>query len=103
MNDLKLQGLKSHDCHVLMQQLLPIAVRCVLPKHVKEVVIKLCFFFNLLCSSIVDVSTLEKLQAEHVVTLCSLEKCFPPSLFDIMIHLTVHLVNVVRLCDPIYL
>ena len=26
MQDLKLVGLKSHDCHILMQQLLPIAI-----------------------------------------------------------------------------
>ena len=32
MNDLKLIGLKSHDCHVLMQQLLPVAIRGILPK-----------------------------------------------------------------------
>jgi len=32
MNDLKLIGLKSHDCHVLMQQLLPMAIRGILPK-----------------------------------------------------------------------
>lgn len=61
MKDLKLQGLKSYDCHVLMQQLLPIAIRCVLLKHVKEAVIRLCFFFNLLCSNVVDVKTLDKL------------------------------------------
>ena len=103
MKDLKLQGLKSHDIHVLMQQLLPIGIRCVLPKHVKEAVIRLCFFFNLLCSSVVDMSTLEKLQAEHVMTFCLLEKCFPLSFFDIMIHLIVHLVNEVRLCGPVYL
>ncbi|PNY00525.1 hypothetical protein L195_g023807 [Trifolium pratense] len=30
--DLKLVGLKSHDCHVLMQQLLPVAIRGILPK-----------------------------------------------------------------------
>ena len=27
MKDLKFVGLKSHDCHVLMQQLLPVAIR----------------------------------------------------------------------------
>jgi len=27
MEDLKLVGLKSHDCHVLMQQLLPVTIR----------------------------------------------------------------------------
>ncbi|GJR05846.1 reverse transcriptase domain-containing protein [Tanacetum coccineum] len=31
------------------------------------------------------------MQEELVVTLCLLEKFFPPSFFDIMIHLTVHL------------
>ena len=46
-------------------------------------------------------STLDKLQNELVVTLCLLEKYFSPS-FDIMIHLTVHLVREVRLCGPIY-
>ena len=103
MKDLKLQGLKSYDCHVLMQQLLPIAIRCVLPKHVKGALIRLCCFFNLLCSNVVDVTTLDKLQADHVVTLCLLEKCFPPSFFDNMVYLTVHLVNEVRLCGPVYL
>ncbi|KAA0051876.1 transposase [Cucumis melo var. makuwa] len=33
LTDLKLYGLKSHDHHVLMQQLLPVAIRGILPKH----------------------------------------------------------------------
>ena len=48
-------------------------------------------------------STLDKLQNELVVTLCLLEKYFPPSFFDIMIHLMVHLIRDVRLCGPVYL
>ncbi|KAL6318249.1 hypothetical protein AAG906_035758 [Vitis piasezkii] len=43
------------------------------------------------------------LQNDLVVTLCLLEKYFPPSFFDIMLHLTVHLVREVRLCGPVYL
>ena len=50
----------------------------------------------------VDVFTLDELQNELVVTLCLLEKYFPSSFFDIMIHLTVHLVRGVRLYGPIY-
>ncbi|GKA74067.1 putative transposase-associated domain-containing protein [Tanacetum coccineum] len=41
------------------------------------------------------------MQAELVVTLCLLEKFFPSSFFDIMIHLTVHLTREVKLCGPI--
>ena len=44
MKDLKLTGMKSHDCHVLMQHLLPVAIRGILPKHVRHVITKLCIF-----------------------------------------------------------
>ncbi|KAL6347740.1 hypothetical protein AAG906_026269 [Vitis piasezkii] len=54
-------------------------------------------------SKVVDVAALDKLQNDVVVTLCLLEKYFPPSFFDIMLHLTVHLVREVRLCGPVYL
>ena len=33
LDDLKLTGMKSHDCHVLMTQLLPIAIRGILPTN----------------------------------------------------------------------
>ena len=101
--DFKLQGLKFHDCHVLMQQLLPIVVRCVLPKHVKEVIIRFCFFFNSLCATVIDVRTLDELEKNLVEALCLLEKCFPRSFFDIMVYLTIHLVSEVRQCGPVYL
>ena len=103
MEELKLSGLKSHDYHALMQQLLPVAIRSVLPKHVRYAITRLCFFFNALCSKVVDVSRLNDLQQEIVVILCLLEKYFPPSFFDIMIHLIVHLVREVRLCGPVYM
>lgn len=51
MEDLKLYGLKSHDCHVLMQQLLPVAIRSVLPKEVRYAITRVCFFFNAICSN----------------------------------------------------
>ena len=44
--DLKLIGMKSHDCHILMQQLLPISIQSVLPKRVRDSVTSVCIFFN---------------------------------------------------------
>ena len=93
MKDLKLINLKSHDCHTLMQQLLPVAIRGVLPKEVRNTIIRLCYFFNSICSKIIDPSKLQQLQDEVVVTLCLLEKYFPPAFFDVMVHLTVHLLR----------
>ena len=61
----------------------------------------MCYFFNALCSKVIDPATLEGLQKDLVETLCLFEKYFPPSFFDIMIHLMVHLVREIRLCGPI--
>ncbi|XP_073119913.1 uncharacterized protein [Henckelia pumila] len=101
MSELKLSGMKSHDCHVLMQHFLPILIRDALPKHVRYAIIRLCFLFKDICSKVIDVAKLDKLQSDLVVTLCLLEQYFPPSFFDVMVHLTVHLVREVRLCGPI--
>ena len=38
---------------------------------------------------------------EIVKTLCLFEQYFPPSFFDIMVHLAVHLVREVTLCGPV--
>jgi hypothetical protein len=103
MKDLKLVGLKSHDCHVLMQQLLPVAIRGILPKKVRDVLTRLCLFFNAICSKVIDPKKLDELENEGAVILCQLEMYFPPSFFDIMVHLIVHLVREIRLCGPVYL
>jgi len=42
----KFLNLKSHDCHVLMTQLLPIALSGILPLHVRLATVKLCAFLN---------------------------------------------------------
>ncbi|CAL9018215.1 unnamed protein product, partial [Prunus brigantina] len=102
LQDSRLLGLKSHDCHTLMQQLLPVAIRSVLEKPARYAITRLCFFFNAICAKTVDVSNLDKLEEDVVVTLCLLEKYFPPSFFDIMVHLVVHLVREVLLCGPVY-
>ena len=46
----KVSGLKSHDCHIIFQKLLPIAVRNILPEDVAIPLIQLSRFFNAICS-----------------------------------------------------
>ncbi|KAL5583046.1 hypothetical protein UlMin_015488 [Ulmus minor] len=53
-----------------------------------------------LSSKIIDPSKLQQLQDEVVVTLCLLEKYFPPAFFDVMVHLTVHLPKEIKFCGP---
>jgi len=85
MQDLKLIGLKFHDCHILIQQLLPVAIRGILPKNVRHTITHLCSFFSSLCCKVIDPLKLYELEDEIVVILGELEKFFPPSFFDIMV------------------
>jgi hypothetical protein len=43
------------------------------------------------------------LERRHFETLCLLEATFPPSFFDLMLHLTVHLVREIWFLGPSYL
>ncbi|KAL3813102.1 hypothetical protein ACJIZ3_014370 [Penstemon smallii] len=98
----KIFGLKSHDSHILMQQLLPISLRKLLPKSVRLPLIHLSRYFRDLCSKTLCHSDLTRMEKEIAVILCQLEKIFPPAFFDIMVHLTVHLVTEAKLAGPVH-
>ncbi|XP_021819878.1 uncharacterized protein LOC110761654 [Prunus avium] len=74
LEDSKIFGLKSHDYHMLMQQLLSVALRGLLPKGPRTAIFRLCAFFNELCQRVVDRNKLEKLEEDIVQTLCMLER-----------------------------
>lgn len=102
LEDCKVSGLKSHDYHVLMQQMSSIAMRGLLPKKPRKVITRLCLFFNKLCQRVLDREKLQQIADEIATILCDLERYFPPSFFDIMIHLTIHLGKEARLCGPVH-
>ncbi|XP_071735372.1 uncharacterized protein [Rutidosis leptorrhynchoides] len=93
----KILGLKSHDNHILMQQLLPVAIRNILPKHVRSVIMKLCRYYRQLCSKVLNPNDLFNMEKDIGKILCDLERIFQPSFFDVMIHLSVHLASEDRL------
>jgi len=97
---IKFAGLKSHDCHVFMERLLPVAFRDFLPNEVWESLTELSNFFKELCAKEVDPIRLAQLEKDVVVTICKLEKFFPPGYFDSMEHLVVHLAYEARLGGP---
>jgi len=102
MKDCTLNGLKSHDDHVLLQDILPVALRSCYPsKEVMKIVVQLANFFKMLCSKVVDLSELDKLQESIVMTLCDMERIFVPSFFTMSVHLMVHLVEEVKLGGPV--
>ncbi|XP_074297407.1 uncharacterized protein LOC141628126 [Silene latifolia] len=66
-------------------ELLHVAIRSVLPKHVRQVIIKLCRLFSAINAKDIDPKSLDELQADIIVTLCELEMYFPISFLDIMV------------------
>ncbi|XP_071707070.1 uncharacterized protein [Rutidosis leptorrhynchoides] len=82
---------KSHECHVFMQRLLPIALKGMLPDAIWDAITELCTFFRVICSKVLHTEDLQKLEKSIVVTICKLEKFFPPGFFDSMKHLIIHL------------
>ncbi|GJZ50897.1 zinc finger, PHD-type containing protein [Tanacetum coccineum] len=90
-NDTNITGLKSHDCHIMMQRLLPYGLQQYLPPDVAKPLIELCLFFKQICSQTLMVDDMLKAQSKVIDILCNLELIYPPAFFDIMIHLVIHL------------
>ena len=80
MNDRTLSGLKSHDNHVIIQQLLPISLRgSKLPNNVMKVVVDMSTFFKDICETTLTPEALDRLQEHICMTLCLMEQIFPPA------------------------
>ena len=97
----KISGLKTHDCHVIFQKLLPIALCNLLPENVVNPLLQLSKFFSDLCSKELRDEHLERLSETIPEILCQLEMIFPPAFFDIMMHLPIHLAEEARLGGPV--
>ena len=63
LKEQKITGLKSHDCHILIEDLLPLALKACSPsKQVTSIVIELAAFFKAICSKVLDITELDKIQ-----------------------------------------
>ena len=70
LKDFKLVGLKSHDFHVLMQQLLAVTIRDILLNKARLAITRLCLFFNVICSKVLDPVKLDELENDTAIILC---------------------------------
>ena len=72
----KLFGMKSHDCHVFMQRLIPIAFRELLPQQVWKALTELSLFFKDLTSTTISNDEMARLESDIPIILCQLERIF---------------------------
>ena len=97
----RLTGLKSHDFHVILQQILPVVVRNLMVVGPRTAIIRLGRCFTKICAKVIDVREMDSLRLYVVETMCMLERWFPPSFFDISVHLVVHLVDELEVVGPV--
>lgn len=62
-------------------------------KDIYETIAELGNFFRELFSKTLKIDVLHCLKYEIPIILCKLEKIFPPTFFDVMVHLAIHLPN----------
>ena len=100
--DKYLHGLKSHDHHVLLQDIIPACIRGLLHPGVRDAIIRLGNCFEKICAKALDPNNMKSLQSYVAETMCILEVWFPPSFFDIMPHLVLHLVDELDWLGPVH-
>ncbi|KAI5335233.1 hypothetical protein L3X38_025366 [Prunus dulcis] len=97
----KFTGLKSHDCHVFMQRLLPVGIRHLLPEDVVKPIMLLSRFFSQLTAKTLRKTDILQLRHDIVQVLCKFEMIFPPAFFTSMMHVMVHLPEEALLAGPV--
>jgi len=86
----------------MLTSFLPIVIKAIEPKYVKMVITRLGYFFHFITQKVINEAELPALKQFIVQTLCQLEMCFPPSFFDIMPHLMMHMVDQIQELRLVY-
>ncbi|CAL2247913.1 unnamed protein product [Prunus armeniaca] len=97
----KFTGLKSHDCHVFMQRLLPVGIRNLLPEDVVKPIMLLSKFFSQLTAKTLRKTYMFQFLHDIVQVLCKFEMIFPLAFFISMMHVMVHLPEEALLAGPV--
>jgi hypothetical protein len=73
-----------------MQQTLSLCVCTIMRKEVHICIIRLRRIFERLGTKTINPLEMSELREDTAITLCRLEKKFPPAIFYVMTHLLVH-------------
>jgi hypothetical protein len=91
LEDCWLYGMKSHDCHMFMQTLIPLTYQNLLLKGIWDALIKISHFFRNIWSNNLQTQHIKRFEMNIIQTICKLEMIFSSLFFDTMEHLPIHL------------
>lgn len=97
----KFVGLKSHDLHCLLEQVIPVCARSLMHPFQRTTLIRLGKCFSRICGKVVHPRDIPSLKLFVCETICLMEICMPPAFFDLMEHVTIHLVDELSICGPV--
>lgn len=100
---LELSGLKSHDYHVIMEQLLSLLLRDAFKndKALKISIQRISLFFKILCAKEINKEELQLVIKALAEAICILEKEFTPSFSIISVRSMIHIVDEALACGPV--
>lgn len=96
----KFGALKSHDYHILIQTLIPLALRGLMDPTTRMAIMRASRIFRRLCCKVWDPAQEDNLREDVAITMCLMEITFPLTFFDIMSHLPFHLVEELIILGP---
>lgn len=96
-----LRDLKTHDYHVIIEDILPIAVISSFEKGPRLAIIRLGLILKRMSMHVLDPSKFDNLREEVVEVLCLLECEFAPTMFNISMHLLIRIEHELEHCGPI--
>ncbi len=94
--------MKSHDYHIMMQEILLVYMRHLMEKGHRIAIICLCHVFKKLCNKIVDLATMGEFKKKSGNDFSVVGKGIPTFFFNMMTHLLGHLVEDLFICGPIH-
>ena len=98
----KMQFMKSHDWHILIQEVLPAAIRGSLVEGPRVAVIRLGHCFKRFCDKVIDRGDIAELQNYVAETASLLEIHFPLGYWNTMPHFIVHIPRELYWCGPVH-
>jgi hypothetical protein len=58
--------------------------------------------FRHICAKVLNPTDMGTLREDAAITMCMLEMTMPPSFFDIMVHVILHLVDELNMCRLVH-
>jgi hypothetical protein len=93
----------SHDYHMMMIVFLAITIRAIKPVHIKVLITRLFYFFNIVSQKVIGCKELDDLKAYMITIMCMLLDVLSSFFSYMQEHLTIHLMDQILTLGPLYL